>query len=190
MRARVGKQSPSTNESVSDAEQTLLPAGLLPLNELQLRLTLPSFRLSCSLPSFRPSCSLPSFLPSRSLDGELPHSRRSRSPTRYYDAGKGRHPDEEYLDDRCVLLVCVATLLVVCPNSCCVALCDADIYWRIHASTTRWKLFCRKAPDFYFFFGNLSIKFAKTLFLYFSVKPLLFFCLSGTKFGAVALCCW
>uniref|UniRef100_UPI0037E7B074 regulating synaptic membrane exocytosis protein 1 isoform X2 n=1 Tax=Semicossyphus pulcher TaxID=241346 RepID=UPI0037E7B074 len=35
----------------------------------------------------------------RSLDDELPQSRRSRSPTRYYDAARGRH-QEEYLDDR------------------------------------------------------------------------------------------
>ncbi|XP_034465261.1 regulating synaptic membrane exocytosis protein 1-like isoform X28 [Hippoglossus hippoglossus] len=36
----------------------------------------------------------------RSLDDELPHSRCSRSPTRYYDAARGRHQEEEYLDDR------------------------------------------------------------------------------------------
>ncbi|XP_069394604.1 regulating synaptic membrane exocytosis protein 1 isoform X26 [Paralichthys olivaceus] len=36
----------------------------------------------------------------RSLDDELPHSRCSRSPTRYYDAARGRHGEEEYLDDR------------------------------------------------------------------------------------------
>ncbi|XP_037321105.2 regulating synaptic membrane exocytosis protein 1-like isoform X16 [Pungitius pungitius] len=35
----------------------------------------------------------------RSLDDELPHARRSRSPTRHYDAARGRH-HEEYLDDR------------------------------------------------------------------------------------------
>ncbi|XP_038593868.1 regulating synaptic membrane exocytosis protein 1-like isoform X7 [Micropterus salmoides] len=35
----------------------------------------------------------------RSLDDELPHTRRSRSPTRHYDAARGRH-QEEYLDDR------------------------------------------------------------------------------------------
>ncbi|TKS85210.1 Regulating synaptic membrane exocytosis protein 1 [Collichthys lucidus] len=35
----------------------------------------------------------------RSLDDELPHTRRSRSPTRYYDAARGRHQEEEYLDD-------------------------------------------------------------------------------------------
>ncbi|XP_037321103.2 regulating synaptic membrane exocytosis protein 1-like isoform X14 [Pungitius pungitius] len=34
----------------------------------------------------------------RSLDDELPHARRSRSPTRHYDAARGRH-HEEYLDD-------------------------------------------------------------------------------------------
>ncbi|XP_061645645.1 regulating synaptic membrane exocytosis protein 1-like isoform X13 [Phyllopteryx taeniolatus] len=36
----------------------------------------------------------------RSLDDELSHSRRSRSPTRYYDSARGRHKDQEYLDDR------------------------------------------------------------------------------------------
>ncbi|XP_051282079.1 regulating synaptic membrane exocytosis protein 1-like isoform X23 [Dicentrarchus labrax] len=36
----------------------------------------------------------------RSLDDELPHTRRSRSPTRYYDAARGRHQEDEYLDDR------------------------------------------------------------------------------------------
>ncbi|XP_029306295.1 regulating synaptic membrane exocytosis protein 2 isoform X32 [Cottoperca gobio] len=36
----------------------------------------------------------------RSLDDELPHARRSRSPTRYYNAARGRHQEEEYLDDR------------------------------------------------------------------------------------------
>ncbi|XP_022599572.1 regulating synaptic membrane exocytosis protein 1-like [Seriola dumerili] len=36
----------------------------------------------------------------RSLDDELPHTRRSRSPTRYYDPARGRHQEEEYLDDR------------------------------------------------------------------------------------------
>ncbi|XP_074503058.1 regulating synaptic membrane exocytosis protein 1-like isoform X11 [Sebastes fasciatus] len=35
----------------------------------------------------------------RSLDDELPHARRSRSPTRYYDPARGRHQEEEYLDD-------------------------------------------------------------------------------------------
>ncbi|KAM8859885.1 regulating synaptic membrane exocytosis protein 1 isoform 14-T14 [Spinachia spinachia] len=35
----------------------------------------------------------------RSLDDELPHARRSRSPTRHYDAARGRHYKEEYLDD-------------------------------------------------------------------------------------------
>ncbi|XP_047190971.1 regulating synaptic membrane exocytosis protein 1-like isoform X22 [Scophthalmus maximus] len=36
----------------------------------------------------------------RSLDDELPHSRRPRSPTRFYDAPRGRHQEEEYLEDR------------------------------------------------------------------------------------------
>ncbi|XP_056251828.1 regulating synaptic membrane exocytosis protein 1-like isoform X19 [Seriola aureovittata] len=35
----------------------------------------------------------------RSLDDELPQTRRSRSPTRYYDPARGRHQEEEYLDD-------------------------------------------------------------------------------------------
>ncbi|XP_028325105.1 regulating synaptic membrane exocytosis protein 1 isoform X15 [Gouania willdenowi] len=35
----------------------------------------------------------------RSLDDELPYARRSRSPSRYHDAGRGRHQGEEYLDD-------------------------------------------------------------------------------------------
>ncbi|XP_028983306.1 regulating synaptic membrane exocytosis protein 1-like isoform X25 [Betta splendens] len=36
----------------------------------------------------------------RSLDDELPHTRRSRSPTRYYDAARGHQQEEQYLDDR------------------------------------------------------------------------------------------
>ncbi|XP_053731786.1 regulating synaptic membrane exocytosis protein 1-like isoform X29 [Synchiropus splendidus] len=36
----------------------------------------------------------------RSLDDELPHSRRSRSPTRFHDSSRGRRQEEEYLDDR------------------------------------------------------------------------------------------
>ncbi|XP_028459959.1 regulating synaptic membrane exocytosis protein 1-like [Perca flavescens] len=35
----------------------------------------------------------------RSLDNELPHARRSRSPARYHDAARGRHHEQEYLDD-------------------------------------------------------------------------------------------
>uniref|UniRef100_A0A3B5B347 Regulating synaptic membrane exocytosis 1a n=1 Tax=Stegastes partitus TaxID=144197 RepID=A0A3B5B347_9TELE len=45
----------------------------------------------------------------RSLDDELPHTRRSRSPTRYYDPARGRHQGEEYLDDRFVS---------VCDHNC------------------------------------------------------------------------
>ncbi|XP_029962276.1 regulating synaptic membrane exocytosis protein 1-like isoform X5 [Salarias fasciatus] len=41
----------------------------------------------------------------RSLDDELPHSRRSRSPTRYYESGRGRHQGEEYLDDSEVIMI-------------------------------------------------------------------------------------
>ncbi|XP_045926406.1 regulating synaptic membrane exocytosis protein 1-like isoform X16 [Micropterus dolomieu] len=40
----------------------------------------------------------------RSLDDELPHTRRSRSPTRHYDAARGRH-QEEYLDDSEVIMI-------------------------------------------------------------------------------------
>ncbi|KAM4615019.1 regulating synaptic membrane exocytosis protein 1 isoform 2-T2 [Polymixia lowei] len=39
----------------------------------------------------------------RSLDDELPHSRRSRSPTRYYDSARGQ--EEEYLDDSEVIMI-------------------------------------------------------------------------------------
>uniref|UniRef100_A0A668UM43 Regulating synaptic membrane exocytosis 1a n=1 Tax=Oreochromis aureus TaxID=47969 RepID=A0A668UM43_OREAU len=42
----------------------------------------------------------PNVPPQRSLDDELSHGRRSRSPSRYYDAGRGRHQGEGYLDDR------------------------------------------------------------------------------------------
>ncbi|XP_051815528.1 regulating synaptic membrane exocytosis protein 1-like isoform X4 [Acanthochromis polyacanthus] len=42
----------------------------------------------------------------RSLDDELPHTRRSRSPTRYYDPARGgRHQGEEYLDDSEVIMI-------------------------------------------------------------------------------------
>ncbi|XP_061645633.1 regulating synaptic membrane exocytosis protein 1-like isoform X3 [Phyllopteryx taeniolatus] len=41
----------------------------------------------------------------RSLDDELSHSRRSRSPTRYYDSARGRHKDQEYLDDSEVIMI-------------------------------------------------------------------------------------
>ncbi|XP_062286965.1 regulating synaptic membrane exocytosis protein 1-like [Scomber scombrus] len=41
----------------------------------------------------------------RSLDDELPHARRSRSPTRYYDPARGRHQEEEYLDDSEVVMI-------------------------------------------------------------------------------------
>ncbi|XP_041645283.1 regulating synaptic membrane exocytosis protein 1-like isoform X3 [Cheilinus undulatus] len=40
----------------------------------------------------------------RSLDDELPYTRRSRSPTRYHDAARGRH-QEEYLDDSEVIMI-------------------------------------------------------------------------------------
>ncbi|XP_029926476.1 regulating synaptic membrane exocytosis protein 1 isoform X5 [Myripristis murdjan] len=41
----------------------------------------------------------------RSLDDEIPHNRRSRSPTRYYDAARGFHQEEEYLDDSEVIMI-------------------------------------------------------------------------------------
>ncbi|XP_034407614.1 regulating synaptic membrane exocytosis protein 1-like [Cyclopterus lumpus] len=41
----------------------------------------------------------------RSLDDELPHTRRSRSPTRHYDTARGRHQEEEYLDDSEVIMI-------------------------------------------------------------------------------------
>ncbi|XP_028278717.1 regulating synaptic membrane exocytosis protein 1-like isoform X2 [Parambassis ranga] len=41
----------------------------------------------------------------RSLDDELPHARRSRSPTRYYDSARGRHQGDEYLDDSEVIMI-------------------------------------------------------------------------------------
>ncbi|KAM9365112.1 regulating synaptic membrane exocytosis protein 1 [Pholidichthys leucotaenia] len=41
----------------------------------------------------------------RSLDDELSHTRRSRSPTRYYDSARGRHPGEDYLDDSEVIMI-------------------------------------------------------------------------------------
>ncbi|XP_077438863.1 regulating synaptic membrane exocytosis protein 1 isoform X5 [Vanacampus margaritifer] len=39
----------------------------------------------------------------RSLDDELSHSKRSRSPTRYYESA--RHKDQEYLDDSEVIMI-------------------------------------------------------------------------------------
>ncbi|XP_026212182.1 regulating synaptic membrane exocytosis protein 1-like isoform X7 [Anabas testudineus] len=41
----------------------------------------------------------------RSLDDELPHARRSRSPTRYYDAARGRQQEEEYLDESEIIMI-------------------------------------------------------------------------------------
>ncbi|XP_047190966.1 regulating synaptic membrane exocytosis protein 1-like isoform X16 [Scophthalmus maximus] len=41
----------------------------------------------------------------RSLDDELPHSRRPRSPTRFYDAPRGRHQEEEYLEDSEIIMI-------------------------------------------------------------------------------------
>ncbi|XP_077960090.1 regulating synaptic membrane exocytosis protein 1 isoform X25 [Gasterosteus aculeatus] len=41
----------------------------------------------------------------RSLDDELPHARRSRSPTRHYDAVRGRRHEDEYLDDSEVIMI-------------------------------------------------------------------------------------
>lgn len=53
------------------------------------------------------------FLFVRSLDDELPHTRRSRSPTRYYDPARGRHQEEEYLDDRYVCVYVFVFVFVV-----------------------------------------------------------------------------
>ncbi|XP_036840462.1 regulating synaptic membrane exocytosis protein 2 isoform X5 [Oncorhynchus mykiss] len=36
----------------------------------------------------------------RSLDDEIHHSRRSRSPTRYYDSTRGHYQEQDYVDDR------------------------------------------------------------------------------------------
>nr|XP_046214627.1 regulating synaptic membrane exocytosis protein 1-like isoform X19 [Oncorhynchus gorbuscha] len=36
----------------------------------------------------------------RSLDDEIHHSRRSRSPTRYYDSAGGHYQEQDYVDDR------------------------------------------------------------------------------------------
>ncbi|XP_055358566.1 regulating synaptic membrane exocytosis protein 1-like isoform X26 [Betta splendens] len=41
----------------------------------------------------------------RSLDDELPHTRRSRSPTRYYDAARGHQQEEQYLDDSEIIMI-------------------------------------------------------------------------------------
>ncbi|XP_069030891.1 regulating synaptic membrane exocytosis protein 1 isoform X9 [Embiotoca jacksoni] len=41
----------------------------------------------------------------RSLDDEFSHTRRSRSPTRHYDAARGRHQGDEYLDDSEVIMI-------------------------------------------------------------------------------------
>uniref|UniRef100_A0A3B4YPN7 Regulating synaptic membrane exocytosis 1 n=1 Tax=Seriola lalandi dorsalis TaxID=1841481 RepID=A0A3B4YPN7_SERLL len=53
----------------------------------------------------------------RSLDDELPQTRRSRSPTRYYDPARGRHQEEEYLDDRCVALFEHRVVSIVCQKT-------------------------------------------------------------------------
>lgn len=110
------KLSPYTNE-MSDAEHTVLPALLLLAEPNESRQEsaaitpnhLPdincSFFLFLLIFFFFLSVCLSVFL--RSLDDELPHARRSRSPTRYYDPARGRH-QEEYLDDRCVS-ACVRT---------------------------------------------------------------------------------
>uniref|UniRef100_A0A674AAG5 Regulating synaptic membrane exocytosis 1 n=1 Tax=Salmo trutta TaxID=8032 RepID=A0A674AAG5_SALTR len=37
----------------------------------------------------------------RSLDDEIHHSRRSRSPTRYYDSTRGHYQEQDYVDDSC-----------------------------------------------------------------------------------------
>uniref|UniRef100_A0A8C7JYC6 Regulating synaptic membrane exocytosis 1 n=1 Tax=Oncorhynchus kisutch TaxID=8019 RepID=A0A8C7JYC6_ONCKI len=37
----------------------------------------------------------------RSLDDEIHHSRRSSSPTRYYDSARGHYQEQDYVDDSC-----------------------------------------------------------------------------------------
>lgn len=80
-------ESPSANE-MSEEEHLVLPALL--------------FTAKYST-SHHPDTIL-SFLSLRSLDDELPHHRRSRSPNRYYEAARGRHQEEDYLDERWVLM--------------------------------------------------------------------------------------
>ncbi|XP_052354530.1 regulating synaptic membrane exocytosis protein 1-like isoform X6 [Oncorhynchus keta] len=41
----------------------------------------------------------------RSLDDEIHHSRRSRSPTRYYDSTRGHYQEQDYVDDSEVILI-------------------------------------------------------------------------------------
>nr|XP_046214618.1 regulating synaptic membrane exocytosis protein 1-like isoform X11 [Oncorhynchus gorbuscha] len=41
----------------------------------------------------------------RSLDDEIHHSRRSRSPTRYYDSAGGHYQEQDYVDDSEVILI-------------------------------------------------------------------------------------
>ncbi|XP_067384829.1 regulating synaptic membrane exocytosis protein 1-like isoform X27 [Channa argus] len=41
----------------------------------------------------------------RSLDDELPRSRRSRSPTCYYNAARGCHQEGEYIDDSKIIMI-------------------------------------------------------------------------------------
>ncbi|XP_038816814.1 regulating synaptic membrane exocytosis protein 1-like [Salvelinus namaycush] len=43
----------------------------------------------------------------RSLDDEIHHSRRSRSPTRYYDSTRGHYQEQDYVDDRCVEVILI-----------------------------------------------------------------------------------
>uniref|UniRef100_A0A8C7JV82 Regulating synaptic membrane exocytosis 1 n=1 Tax=Oncorhynchus kisutch TaxID=8019 RepID=A0A8C7JV82_ONCKI len=41
----------------------------------------------------------------RSLDDEIHHSRRSSSPTRYYDSARGHYQEQDYVDDSEVILI-------------------------------------------------------------------------------------
>uniref|UniRef100_A0A8C7K1M2 Regulating synaptic membrane exocytosis 1 n=1 Tax=Oncorhynchus kisutch TaxID=8019 RepID=A0A8C7K1M2_ONCKI len=50
----------------------------------------------------------------RSLDDEIHHSRRSSSPTRYYDSARGHYQEQDYVDDRCVC-VCVRVCTIGWP---------------------------------------------------------------------------
>ncbi|CAL8299274.1 unnamed protein product [Merluccius merluccius] len=41
----------------------------------------------------------------RSLDDEIPHSRRSRSPTRYHDSTRAHHQSQDYLEDSKLIMI-------------------------------------------------------------------------------------
>ncbi|CAB1312645.1 unnamed protein product [Coregonus sp. 'balchen'] len=49
----------------------------------------------------------------RSLDDEVHHSRRSSSPTRYYDSARGHYQEQDYVDDSSTLPACLKTSSMV-----------------------------------------------------------------------------